>query len=184
VRVLATTLAVAGLAVAGLAACTSSREAQGTAPESQTSTLSASPSPPVRPSSAPDEAGQVLARYAAFWTLVTAVSQAPALRRRAMLVSYVTEPELGRLLRGLLAADAVGEGVYGAAVPHARVTSIRGDMAAVTDCQDASRSGRTRRATGKPINRGVPRNPVQATLRRGPDGRWRTSTVHFVGGSC
>jgi hypothetical protein len=158
---------------------------QGSAPASPTAALSASSTPSATPSSsAPSEAGQVLAQYQAFWTLLTPVSQAPASRRRAMLVPYVTEPELSRLLRGLLAADAVGEGIYGAAVPHARVTSVRGDTAAVADCQDASHSGRTRRATGKPINRGVPRNPVQATLRRGPDGQWRTSTVHFLGGSC
>jgi hypothetical protein len=127
---------------------------------------------------------QVLAQYAAFWTVITPASRAPANRRRAILVPYATDPELGRLLRGLAASEAVGEGQYGAEVPRATVTAIRGDTAAVRDCQDASHAGKISLKTGKPITVGVSRDPVNATLRLGPDGRWRVSTVEFTGGTC
>ena len=84
----------------------------------------------------------------------------------------------------MAAADAVGEGQYGAEMPRARVTSARGEVATVRDCQDASMAGRLERRTGKRITVGVARNPVRATLRRGADGRWRVSTVEFPEESC
>jgi hypothetical protein len=129
-------------------------------------------------------ADQVLAQYTAFWTVITPASRAPAARRRAILAPYATDPELSRLLRGLVAAEAVGEGQYGAEVPRARVTSVRGDTAAVIDCQDASNAGKLSLETGKKLTRGVARNPVNATLRRGTDGRWRVATVEFTRGEC
>jgi hypothetical protein len=126
----------------------------------------------------------VLAQYTAFWKTITPAAQAPASRRRAILAPVAADPELSRLLRGLVAAEAVGEGQYGVEVPRARVTNVRGATADVVDCQDASHAGKTNRRTGKPITRGVARNPVKATLRRGADGIWRVATVEFRGGTC
>jgi len=130
------------------------------------------------------EAERVLAQYATFWTLITPASRAAPSSRRAMLAPYATDPELSRLLRGLLATDAVDQQDYGAPIPHARVTTIRGNTAGVFDCQDASRAGLASRSSGRRLTRGVSRNPVNATLLRGPDGQWRMSTVEFPGGSC
>ncbi len=179
---------VAGVLVAAclLSGC-SHRPAAEVQPAPSTSVpVASSPAtgPPSGGRSKPPVAEQVLAQYTVFWTVITPASRAPADRRRAILAPYTTDPELSRLLRGLAAAEAVGEGQYGAEVPRATVTSVRGDTAAVRDCQDASHAGKISLKTGKPITVGVPRNPVNATLRRGPDGRWRVSTVEFTGRTC
>jgi hypothetical protein len=147
-------------------------------------TGSASGTPSAASSTEPPVEADVLAQYAGFWTVIVPASRARADRRRAIVAQYATDPELSRLLRGLVAAEMVGEGQYGAAVPHARVVSVRGSVAMVRDCQDASRAGRISLKTGKPITRGVARNPVKASLARDVDGRWRVSTVEFTGGTC
>ncbi len=174
--------AVALAAVLAISGCGGSSGAAQTPPPAPARLPTSAATPAPSPSPSPGAA--VLAQYAAFWAAITPASRTPAEGRRAILTSYATDPELSRLLRGLLAAEAAGEGQYGAEVPHARVTSIRDDTASVADCQDASHAGRTSLATGKPITRGIARNPVRATLRRGADGRWRVETVIFPGGSC
>jgi hypothetical protein len=139
---------------------------------------------PVSASPTPSVVDQVLTQYTAFWAMITPASQAPVAQRRAVLAPYAMDPELSRLLRGLVAAEAVGEGQYGAEVPRARVASVRGAVADVVDCQDASNAGKISLKTGKKLTRGVVRNPVTATLRRASDGRWRVATVEFGGGGC
>jgi hypothetical protein len=173
---------VAAATAACLVACTSETPPQVPSPTSL-SVASTSPTTAARPS-APTEDQQVLRQYAAFWTVITSASQAAASRRPALLAPYATEPELSRLLRGLLATDAAGQRQYGAAIPRARVVSIRGATASVADCQNAAGAGLASRTTGERLTRGVVRNPVNATLLRGSDGRWRVSTVEFTKGRC
>ncbi|MFG1920778.1 hypothetical protein [Cryptosporangium sp. NPDC048952] len=121
-----------------------------------------------------------MAQYRRFWVeVLPAAAAAPASRRRTILAVVTAEPELTHLVRSLAALDANGQRNYGADVPVAQTVRVNGTSALVTGCLDSSRSGVANAATGDPVTRGVPRNPVRADLIHAPDGIWRISAVTY-----
>lgn len=136
------------------------------------------------PTAATSAADAILAAYREFFARQTEISLADRDERRALLESIATEPALGRVLRGMFAADEIDEVGYGSAVVNPSVTSIDGDTATITDCQDTSKSGRKKRSDGKITTRGTPEAQVEATAKRGGDGKWRVATVDYRGAKC
>jgi hypothetical protein len=140
-----------------------------------------------QPTSTPtptDESAAVLAAYREFFDRQTEISAAPADQRRAMLQPFTTEPELSRVLGGMLATQQLGQVGYGTSVLHPRVSRIDGDQATVTDCQDNSKVGRKKIDGGKLTTRGLARDNTEATLRRGADGAWRVAAVTYPNAPC
>jgi len=132
------------------------------------------------------EEGQILAQYRAFFTRLTPASKAkPAAVRLAMLKRFATEPSLTRTLGGFAAASAAGEVYYGQDIVRPEITMVVGLTATLSDCQDTPGHGRLKVATGKKVTVGLKNDLAIVTMKRGPDGVWRVSTVEYKpAGSC
>lgn len=170
--------AIAALAIASVAGCGSSEQPKTEAFEPSTVTSTPSPSPTASQNDA------ILAAYRAFFARQTDISLAGRDDRRALLEPIATDPALSRVLRGMFAADEIGEVGYGEAVVNPTVTKVDGDSATITDCQDTSKSGRMKRAGGKITTRGTSEAKVEATAKRGPDDQWRIATVDYQDATC
>ncbi|GAA0271015.1 hypothetical protein GCM10009539_67860 [Cryptosporangium japonicum] len=128
------------------------------------------------------EAEVVVAQYRRFWaeSLPAASGAAPGLRR-AVLAPVTAEPELTHLVRSLAVLDGKGQRSYGTDAPVSQTVRVNGLAAQVDGCLDSSRSGVADAITGKPITRGVARNPVSVEMVRGPDEIWRVAAVTYPG---
>jgi len=149
-----------------------------TPPPSATSSVSPSPTPSSRT--------LVLTQYAAFWSHLTAVSEAAAADRRQMLSAFATNPALNSLLKGMATADRKGQVFYGQDLPRPRLTRLsdQDGVAVVDDCQDSSHSGIADKSTGRHLTVGVSRNHVVVTMHRGDDGQWRVAFVSYTRTKC
>jgi hypothetical protein len=143
----------------------------------------AGPSPTVASSATSDET-EILAAYREFFARQTEISLAPKEQRRVLLEPFTTDPALNRVLRGMFAADEIGEVGYGEPVVNPTVKEIDGDTATITDCQDTSMAGRKKRSNGKITTRGTGQARAEVTAERGDDGRWRIATVDYQDDQC
>jgi hypothetical protein len=128
----------------------------------------------------------VLTQYGAFWSHLTAVSEAAAADRRQILSAFATNPALNSLLNGMATADRKGQVFYGQDLPRPRLTRLsdQDGVAVVDDCQDSSHSGIADKSTGRHLTVGVPRNHVVVTMHRGDDGQWRVAFVSYTRTKC
>ena len=163
------------LIVAGATACGS-----GGGVDTEAPTLAGASS---TPTAATDEAA-ILAAYREFFARQTEISMAPKEQRRVLLEPFTADPALERVLRGMFAAEELGEVGYGEPVVNPQVHAVGGDTATVTDCQDTSATGRKQRKSGKVTTRGFERDNVSTTMLRGADGAWRVSAVDYVDETC
>ena len=143
----------------------------------------AGPTPTAISSPTSDEA-EILAAYREFFARQTESSLAPKEQRRVLLEPFTTDPALNRVLRGMFAADEIGEVGYGEPVVNPTVKEIDGDTATITDCQDTSMAGRKKRSNGKITTRGTGQARAEVTAERGDDGRWRIATVDYQDDQC
>lgn len=143
----------------------------------------AGPSPTATASATSDET-EILAAYREFFARQTEISLAPKEQRRVLLEPFTTDPALNRVLRGMFAADEIGEVGYGEPVVNPTVKEIDGDTATITDCQDTSMAGRKNRSNGKITTRGTAEARAEVTAERGDDGRWRIATVDYQDDQC
>jgi hypothetical protein len=175
--------------VAGLAGgCTRASGDGGPTPTASTEPVSTGPVVTATASvdrEAADRAA-VEQAYRQFWLVTWSVDREyPASDWRRVVAEVAVDPELGLVVSGRQRLRQNGLTSYGEPVPHPRVLPVLGaGVARVRDCQDASHSGQAEVATGRARTVGVARNPVEAVLVRGADGRWRVSRISFPGGSC
>jgi len=74
---------------------------------------------------------------------------------------------------------------YGQDTVRPEITMVNGLTATLRDCQDTSGHGRLKVATGKKVTLGLKNDLAIVTMKRGPDGVWRVSTVEYKpAGSC
>lgn len=140
----------------------------------------ARPSAPRKSTGTPSVEASIVTQYRRFWVdALPAAAAAPPARRSAILAPVTAEPQLSHLVRSLASLDARGQRDYGADVPVRQTVQVSGELALVDGCLDSSHSGVADAATGAPVTRGVPRNPVRADLTRGRDGVWRVSAVTY-----
>lgn len=163
------------LTMTSVAACSSGGGVNTEAPVAATATIT--------PSTDVDEAA-ILAAYREFFARQTEISMAAKEQRRILLDPFTTDPALERVLRGMFAAEELGEVGYGEPVVRPVVEDIDGDTATVTDCQDGRDAGRKKRGSGKITTRGMKSTKVVATAERGPDGRWRMATFAYPEEPC
>jgi hypothetical protein len=172
-----TCVVATAVVMAGVAACSSDGGVDTEEPVSAGATASATPT------GASDESA-ILAAYREFFARQTEISMAAKEQRRMLLEPFTTDPALERVLRGMFAAEELGEVGYGEPVVSPRVQSMDGDVATVTDCQDTSKFGRKKVSDGELTTRGVKAAKVVATMTRGADGAWRVSKVDYPEGRC
>lgn len=170
--------ASAVLAVAAVSGCGSSEQPKMEVFDPAAVTSSPTPSPTT------SETDAIVAAYREFFARQTEISAAPKEQRRSLLEPFTVDPALNRVLRGMFAAEDIGEVGYGTPVLAPSVEKIDGDSATVTDCQDTSESGRKKLDGGKITTRGVKNAKAVVTLKRGPEGRWRVSTVAYPDERC
>jgi hypothetical protein len=130
------------------------------------------------------EQERILAQYRGYWAALSPASEAPVAQRKGILEPYATDPALSTALRGIRAAENLGQVYYGVIATHPEITKLTGGDASVRDCQDASKAGRKERDTGKIVTRGTTHDLALVTLKRGSDGVWRVATVDYPGGAC
>lgn len=132
------------------------------------------------------ERAAVEAAYRSYWSVSETFDQRyPESAWLSVLGRVAVDPQLGLVLANTKTQKRLGIRLYGHVVPRPSVTLASGAaVATIRDCQDASKSGQLDARTGKPRTVGVPRNPVNAVLRRSSDDRWRVASISYPGGSC
>jgi hypothetical protein len=169
------------VAVAVMAGCSN----QGTAALPPKSTRPGVPSsaPAATPTSA---RSAVIAAYTAYFPVSKAAERASPARARAMLSPYAAPSYLRRVLSQMASYQAKHELAWGHVVPHITRVQVRGPLARVYDCQDASHAGLADARTGRVIKgtRGSAHTYLIADLARGSDGRWRLSSLAHVAVPC
>ncbi|WP_395111469.1 hypothetical protein [Actinomadura sp. SCN-SB] len=94
------------------------------------------------------------------------------------------DPQLSHVLKIVTRHKSDDLATYGSVIVNIRSVDIQNGRASVRDCQDATNSGLRNTRTNKKINRGVPDRHIEATLRKGPDGRWRVSEYNLLKEDC
>ncbi len=172
------TFAVAtALALAGVAACSSGGGVNTEVPVAANASVTATPTTEA------DEAA-ILAAYREFFARQTEISMAPKEQRRLLLEPFTVDPALERVLRGMLAAEEIGEVGYGAPEVNPEVDRVDGDEATVLDCQDTREFGRKKVSGGELTTRGIKHATVVVTMKRGADGAWRVASVDYPEKPC
>lgn len=126
----------------------------------------------------PDQAA-ILTQYRAFFAALTPASLLAEGPRSELLGGLAVDPLLTRVLGGMATSTSQGEVSYGEILVYPKLQSVHGDTAALTDCQDGSRSGRMKAATGEKTTVGSDHDFADVTLKRGADGVWRLATVAY-----
>lgn len=145
-------------------------------------TATASTAPKASPTAAMSAEQQVLAQYRSFFASIRPIWLAPAATRKAKLAELAMDPQLRTLLKGMAAADRAGEVPYGDVSIKPKVVRLQAALATIEDCQDTSRNGRMKKATGRKVTIGRKGEPVLATMKRGTDDVWRVSSVDYQQG--
>ena len=173
--------AAAALAVAVLAGCSG----QGSAKLPPKSTGPSAPSATPATTSGSAKAA-VIAAYTAYFPVSKAAEATGPSRAKAMLAPYAAQPYLNRVLTQMAAYRARHEVAWGHVVPHVTRVVVRGPLARVYDCQDASHAALASSRTGRviPGSRGSARTYLIATLALGSDGRWRLTSLAHVAVPC
>jgi hypothetical protein len=138
--------------------------------------------PPADPTAA--EQADVQHAYEQFWAVSWSVSTVQPEQWQPRLQQVAAEPVLPPLLTSTRAHHDQGSKLYGAVTAHITDIRLAPGQATVADCQDASHAGLADATTGTPKTVGIARNPVRATLHRGPDNAWRVTGLEFPGGQC
>ncbi len=128
---------------------------------------------------------EIVSQYRAFFASLTPLSRVTYAVRYPAMQKLAVDPELTRAMGGIAAANSAGEVYYGVPASRPVITSIAGDSASLTDCQDTSRAGRMKQATGKIVTVGGKNDFARVTMKRGGDGAWRVATLEYApAGSC
>ncbi|MYW91657.1 hypothetical protein G3I59_13840 [Amycolatopsis rubida] len=173
---------LAGAAAMLLAGCSGGDAPAPTSP----SQLSA----PTQPSSAgsssgPEQRQAVETAYRQFWHSTFHTSDKPESTWHDAVAAVAVDPQLTTALGAMQTQKQAGITVYGDVTARIVSVQINGASAKVVDCQDTSKAGQADAKTGKRKTVGVPRNPVNADLKRdSADGRWKVAQVTFPGGTC
>ncbi|WP_158684532.1 hypothetical protein [Amycolatopsis orientalis] len=151
---------------------------------------SPNPSAPSQTPSAPSASGQdqrqaVEAAYTQFWPRTMHADDNPEDTWHDAVAAVATDPQLTTTLNAMRYQKQAGIKIYGDVTARIVSVDVTRDTAKVVDCQDASRTGQADAKTGDRKTVGVPRNPVNASLKRDTsDGQWKVAQVSFPGGTC
>lgn len=170
--------------VGGAAACSSS-----TTPPAGRSTSGGGPTLPTTttipsPSASPDVPAAESA-YRKFLDVDVSFARLPESQWRAELGRVATDPQLSFAIAVSRQQRRNGITLYGRTRPRAPEVTVRGGrQATLRDCADFSHTGQADARTGSPKTVGVARTPLEVTLVKGSDKRWRVSVVRFPAGKC
>jgi hypothetical protein len=142
--------------------------------------ITADPSP-----SASSDISAAESAYRRFLDVDLSFARLPESQWRAELGRVATDPQLSFAIAVSRQQRRNGIALYGRTVPRSpKVTLAGGRKATLRDCADFSHTGQADARTGEPKTVGVARTPLEVTLLKGSDKRWRVSAVEFLGGKC
>ncbi|GAA2456068.1 hypothetical protein GCM10010191_89240 [Actinomadura vinacea] len=96
----------------------------------------------------------------------------------------MVEPQLSKVLTTIEQHQANKVSSYGISVVHIKSIAIKESEATVNDCLDSSKAGMRDTTTRRKINRGIRRESITTTLKKGSDQRWRVSKYVVLGEGC
>lgn len=170
--------------LAAVSGCTASQEV------GRTATPPASPtgSPPLAAPSARATTVEdaIVEAYTAYWPASTRAVTLPREEARRLLSQYETDDQVEGELKGIARYQEMDREGWGEVVVHVKKVTVKGDTATVLDCMDASRTGEADSRTHKliPGTLSTPYFSVEATMRRGADGRWRILQKKALESKC
>jgi hypothetical protein len=88
------------------------------------------------------------------------------------------------MLRGIAALQVTGRATWGTPTLHTYKVEIDREKASLHDCQDGRKTGQADMTTGKRVTHGTTGTHLIASLQKGKDGVWRTSTLKQVDDPC
>ncbi|WP_285497832.1 hypothetical protein [Actinomadura sp. NBRC 104425] len=165
-----------------LSGCTP-EQASVTLPKQSAREAQGAPGTPSDTAAAP-ESEAVKSAYRGFVSALERADSLPDATRKQQLATYMIDPQLSRVLEVVKEHKADHLATYGSVIVHINSVSVDGDDATLRDCQDATNAGLRDTRTDKKINRGVRERHVEATLKKGADGRWRVSKHIILGEGC
>ena len=133
---------------------------------------------------ATQESEAVKSAYREFVSALERADSLPDTTRKQQLSTYMVDPQLSRVLKVVKEHRKDHLATYGSVIVHINSVSVDGGDATLRDCQDATNAGLRDTRTYKKINRGVRERHVEATLKKGADGRWRVSKHIILGEGC
>lgn len=139
-----------------------------------------SPSPSLIASSSEE----VRVAYTDFISALDHADSMPQDSRRQQLSAYMIDPQLSRVVSHSIKNQSKGLVSYGTSIVHTKKIEVSGDTATVHDCQDSSGAGLMNARTHQKYNRGVEKESIRTSLKRGPDGQWRVSKMNILGEGC
>jgi hypothetical protein len=122
--------------------------------------------------------------YQGYRDAIPSAERVTGVERQAILMQWLTEPLLTRVLDRMAATQAGGRRTYGTVTFEPVDVSQKGSTARLHICQDGSRAGVEEIKTGKKLGHGLPNTPYVYTFRRASDGTWRISDGVSPKGSC
>ncbi|MTD57140.1 hypothetical protein [Amycolatopsis pithecellobii] len=177
-------IALAGMVLAPMlvAGCSG---ADAPAPTSSPNLSAPSQAPSAPSASGQDQRQAVEAAYTQFWPRTMHADDKPEDTWHDALAAVATDPQFTTTLNAMRYQKQAGIKIYGDVTARIVSVEVSGDTAKVVDCQDASHTGQADAKTGDRKTVGVPRNPVNASLKRdSSDGQWKVAEVSFPGGTC
>ncbi|MBD3147062.1 hypothetical protein [Microbispora bryophytorum] len=128
----------------------------------------------------------VVEAYTAYWPASTRAVTLPREEARRLLSQYETDDQVEGELKGIARYQEMDREGWGEVVVHVKKVTVKGDTATVLDCMDASRTGEADSRTHKliPGTLSTPYFSVEATMRRGADGRWRILQKKALESKC
>jgi hypothetical protein len=133
---------------------------------------------------AESESNAVRSAYREFVTALERADSLPDADRKQHLSQYMVDPQLAHVLKAVEQHKADQVTTYGSVIVQINSVQVDKSEAVLRDCQDARYAGLRSTRTGKKINRGIEKRHVQATLKKGPDRRWRVSKHILLGEGC
>ncbi|MFI7033564.1 hypothetical protein OHB01_26090 [Microbispora hainanensis] len=128
----------------------------------------------------------IVEAYTAYWPASTRAVTLPREEARRLLSQYETDDQVEGELKGIARYQEMDREGWGEVVVHVKKVTVKGDTATVLDCMDASRTGEADSRTHKliPGTLSTPYFSVEATMRRGADGRWRILQKKALESKC
>lgn len=123
--------------------------------------------------------------YTEFWDVLGQAGRSTPDEAQSLLKPYATGSYLDHLVDGVRGMRRQGREPAGRVVPRVKEVWVSKDDAKVVDCQDVSGASLVESRTHRTLpTQGGDSANIEATLRRGKDGKWRLTGVTIKDKPC
>lgn len=168
------------IAVCGAAAVVAGCASQGSVALPSRAAPASAARTPATPEAAAAQA------YTEYWPVSVRAAKLPRDRARPLLEQHLTGEAMKQELAGAAEWQRKHFEPWGHAIVHVMTVEVKGRIARLTECQDASRAGVANARTHQliPGTVGSRRVHIRAELHQGADGQWRLSQKEILETPC